>query len=141
LRDQDVAALQQDFDRAMRDELTRSGFTFVTTPGPDTLIIAAQILDIRLNAPIESSRQSFSNRGRVYSRGAGSFAVGAVFADGETGRVLPQAPARHVSANVWGINNSVSNRAEARRAFRNWARQTGQALSQLRTNAPQTSAN
>ena len=121
LRDQDVAALQEDYTRAMRDELGKAGYTFVTTRRPDTLVVAAQVLRIRLNAPIESSRLSYSGSGRTYSRGAGSIAVGAVFADGETGQVLAQVADQHVPANIWGINNSVTNRAEARRAFRKWA--------------------
>ena len=52
LRDQDVAALQDAYAGAMRDELSKAGFTFVTTPGPDTLIVLAQILKIELTAPI-----------------------------------------------------------------------------------------
>jgi hypothetical protein len=141
LRDKDVAALQDDYDKAMREELSKSGFTFVTSPGPDTLVIAAQIIDIRLNAPIESTRMSYASRGRVYSRGAGNFAMGAVFADGDTGQVLARVADRHYSADVWGINNSVSNRAEARRAFKKWAREIGQGLSGLRATAPQTGEN
>jgi hypothetical protein len=141
LRDKDVAALQEDYDKAMREVLTRSGFTFVTTPGPDTLIIAAQIIDIRLNAPIESTRMSYASRGRVYSRGPGTFAMGAVFADGDTGHVLAQVADRHYPADVWGINNSVSNRAEARRAFRKWANEIGKGLSDLRATSPQSTEN
>jgi hypothetical protein len=132
LRDKDVAALQQDFDKAMREQLSQGGFTFVTTPGPDTLIIAAQVIDIKLNAPIESTRVGYSGRSRTYSRGGGTIAVGAVFADGETGQVLARVADRYYPADVWGINNSVANRAEARRAFSNWGRDIRKGLGDLR---------
>lgn len=141
LRDKDVAALQGDFDKAMREQLSQGGFAFVTTPGPDTLVIAAQVIDIKLNAPIESSRMSYSGRGRTYSRGGGTIAVGAVFADGATGQVLARVADRSYPADVWGINNSVANRAEARRAFTNWARDIRKGLGDLRAAAPQSTEN
>jgi hypothetical protein len=121
LRDQDAAALREDYARMMRDELGKAGYSFVTARRPDTLVVAAQVLRIRLNAPIESSRLSYSGSGRTYSRGAGSITVGAVLADGETGHVLAQVADQYVPTGIWGINNSVTNRAEARRAFRKWA--------------------
>jgi hypothetical protein len=135
LRDEDVAALQSDYDKAMRDALSKAGYSFVTTPGADTLVIAAQIVDLRLNAPVESSRLSYSSRGRVYSRGAGSMSVGAVLADGPTWQVLAQIGARSYSADVWQINNSTTNRAEARRAFNKWARALSDRLVERRTAA------
>ena len=119
----------------MRDALSKAGYSFVTTPGADTLVIAAQIVDLRLNAPVESSRLSYSSRGRVYSRGAGSMSVGAVLADGPTWQVLAQIGARSYSADVWQINNSTTNRAEARRAFNKWARALSDRLVERRTAA------
>jgi len=133
LRDEDVAALQSDYDKAMRDALGKAGYSFVTTPNADTLVIAAQVVDLRLNAPVESSRLSYSSRGRVYSRGAGSMSVGAVLADGATWQVLAQIGARSYSADVWQINNSTTNRAEARRAFNKWARALSDRLVERRT--------
>ncbi|HEY1922991.1 MAG TPA: DUF3313 family protein, partial [Tepidisphaeraceae bacterium] len=85
--DQDVAALQDAYAGAMRDELSKAGFTFVTTPGPDTLIILGQILNIQLTAPIESTRQTYTSRGATFSRDAGSMAMGLVFGDGASGQV------------------------------------------------------
>jgi hypothetical protein len=132
LRDQDVAKLQDTYASAMRDQLTNAGLSIVSTPGPDTLILASQIIDIRLAAPIESSRMSYS---RTYSRGAGSMAIAGVLADGTTGRVIAEMADQHNAIDVWGINNSVTNLAEARRGFNKWARALRDRLIELRRNA------
>jgi hypothetical protein len=132
LRDQDVAKLQEAFATAMRNQLTATGLALTSAPGPDTLILAAQIINIRLAAPIESSRLSSSGRGRTYTRGAGSIAAAGVMADGGTGQVIAEMANQHNSINVWGINNSVTNLAEARRGFNKWARALRDRLIELR---------
>jgi len=132
LRDQDVAKLQDTYASAMRDRLTAAGFAIVTSPGPDTLILAAQMIDIRLSAPIESSRMSSSGGGRTYSRGSGSMAIAGVLADGASGHVIAEMADQHNSVDVWGINNSVTNLAEARRGFNKWARGLSERLVELR---------
>jgi len=132
LRDQDVAALQEAYDKAMREQLSRAGYTFVTTPGPDTLIVEAQIIDIKLAAPIESTRRSYSGGGFVVSRGGGSMAIAAAFGDGATNQVIAEAADRSLPGNVWGVNNSVTNRAEVRRAFTRWASALREGLSRRR---------
>src|SRR5262249_10182415 len=48
----DVAQLQSDFAQSMQNILGRAGYTFVTTPRADTLIVQPQIVKILLNAPI-----------------------------------------------------------------------------------------
>jgi len=135
LRDEDAGKLQEAFASAMRDQLTAAGLAITTTPGPDTLILAAQIIDIKLAAPIESSRMSYSGRGRTYSRGSGAMAIAGVLADGGTGQVIAEMADQHNSVNVWGINNSVANLAEARRGFSKWARALRDRLIQLRGSA------
>jgi len=135
LRDQDVAKLQDAYASAMRDQLPAAGLAITSTSGPDTLILAAQVIDIRLAAPIESSRMSSSGRGRTYTRGAGAIAIAGVLADGATGKVIAEMADQHNSINVWGINNSVTNLAEARRGFNRWARALRERLIELRSGA------
>lgn len=132
LRDKDAAKLQEAYGSAMRDELGAAGLAVTDTPGPDTLILAAQIIDIRLAAPIESSRMTYSGSGRTYTRGAGSIAIAGVLADGSSGQVIAEMADQHNSVNVWGINNSVTNLAEARRGFNKWARALRDRLIALR---------
>jgi hypothetical protein len=122
LRDKDVAALQSAYDESTRKVLSRNGYTFVDTPQADTLIVAPQVIDIKLSAPIEGSRAGYDEGPSVtFSQGGGSIEVGAVFADGSTGQVIAEAADRAYPASVWGINNSVSNMAQARQAFDDWA--------------------
>jgi hypothetical protein len=120
LGDREISALQDAFAQALRTTLTNAGYTFVDTPQADTLIVAPQVADIVLAAPVDSSRRS--GRTRVYTQGAGSIAISAVFADGGTGQVVGMATARNRQSNIWRINNRVTNMADARTAFNEWAR-------------------
>lgn len=122
LGDKEVAALQDAYNTAMRNVLSQAGYTFVDTPQADTLIVAPQVMRIRLNAPIENTRASYSGRGRTYSRGAGSITIGAVLADGDSSNVVAQVADHGVPSNMWRVNNRVTNLSDARQAFNRWAR-------------------
>jgi hypothetical protein len=128
MRDEDVAAIQKAYLEAMTEDMNKSGLTVVTTPSADTLVIASQLLNVTLNAPIESSGMNYAGRGRTYTQGAGSMAIAVVLADGESGTVVAEGADRSYSHSMWGMNTRVSNLNEARRAFRIWARELGDAL-------------
>jgi hypothetical protein len=119
LGDREISRLQDAFAQAMRNTLTRAGYTFVDTPQADTLIVAPTVTDITLSAPIESSRPA--GRSRTYTQGGGSITVSAVFADGGTGQVIGMAAVRNRPSNIWRINNRVTNMSDARTAFTEWA--------------------
>lgn len=121
LTDNDVAQLQSDFAQSMHNVLGSAGYTFVTTPGPNTLIVAPQIAQIRLNAPIESSRLDYSSMGQTYSEGGGSITMAAVLADGPTNVVIAEVLDRNYGNNFWSVNNSVNNLQQAKQAFDQWA--------------------
>jgi hypothetical protein len=132
LRDKDVAKLQDAYMNAMRDQLSKAGYQVVTAAGADTLIVAAQIMKIRLSAPIESSRMGYAGRSTTYSKNAGYMMIGAVLADGGSSEVLAQVVDQNYPADVWGVNNSVTNFAEAKRAFNRWASALSDRLRSLR---------
>jgi hypothetical protein len=121
LGDREVEELQAAYDKVMRDTLGKAGYTFVDTPQADTLIVVVKVVDIKLNAPIEKTRRSYSNSGFVMSQGAGSMAIAAVLADGQTGQVIAEAGDRQFPSNIWRVNNRVSNLADAKEIFRFWA--------------------
>jgi len=121
LRDEDVTALQNAYATAMRSHLTNAGYTFVDKPGADTLIVVAQIINIKLAAPVESSRPGFTGGGLTVSPGGGTMTIAAAFADGATGQEIAEAADQYAPVSVWGINNSVANLAEARQGFDKWA--------------------
>jgi len=117
----DVSQLQDTFAKSMQKVLGNNGFTFVTTPQANTLIVAPQVVKIILSAPIQNTRQSYSGMGFTVSQGGGSIEIAAVLADGATRNVVAEVVDRKYGSNVWGLNNSVTNWAEARDAFDQWA--------------------
>jgi len=122
LGDKQVEALQKAYMDVMRDRLGDAGFTVVDTPTADTLIVATKVMDIRLSAPIESTRMSYASRGRVYSQGGGAIAITAALAEGDTSHVVAEiADSRWPNSDTWRINNSVSNLSDAKQAFGFWA--------------------
>jgi hypothetical protein len=121
LTDNDVTELQKAFSESFHNVLGQAGFTFVTAPGANTLVVAPQVLRIQLNAPIEDTRDDFDD-GFTLSKGGGSMTIEGVLADGTTKVVLAEVADRQYGSNMWGLNNSVSNLGEARQAFDQWAR-------------------
>jgi hypothetical protein len=120
--DDAVTSLQNDFAHSMHDVLGQAGFTFVTTPQANTLTVAPQIVRIRLNAPIESSRENYVGGGFTVSPGGGSMTIEAVLADGATQTVIAEVADRQYGSDIWQVNNSVTNYQQARMAFDQWAR-------------------
>lgn len=121
LRDKDVTDIQDAYNTAMRDVLGEAGFAFVDQPRADTLIVAAQVINITLVSPIESTRQSYMSRGRTFTKNGGSMTMGAVLADGGSGQIIAEAVDRKVQTDIWHEDTRVRNLADARRAFREWA--------------------
>jgi hypothetical protein len=113
----DVSQLQETFSKSMHKVLGNNGFTFVTTPQADTLIVAPQVVRIILSAPIQNTREGYSGMGFTLSQGGGSIEVAAVLADGATNKVVAEVVDRKYGSDVWGLNNSVTNWAEARDVF------------------------
>jgi len=121
LSDSDVATLQSDFAKSMHDTLGNAGYTFVTTPQADTLIVAPEVTKILLNAPTDSSREESSGMGQTFSAGAGSITIAAVMADGASKTVIAEVKDRNYGSNIWSVNNSATNLEQARQAFDQWA--------------------
>jgi hypothetical protein len=93
----------------------------VTTPQADTLIVAPEIVKIVLSAPIQNTREGYSGMGVTLTQGGGAIEIEAVLADGATNDILADVVDRKYGSNVWGLNNSVTNWAEARDVFDQWA--------------------
>lgn len=121
LGNEQVSALQSAYQEQMRDVLGNAGFKFVDKPQADTLIVVARITAIRLNAPIESSRENYAGMGETFSQGGGAMAIAAAFGDGATNTVIAEAADSQYPSNMWSVNNSVTNLADARNAFATWA--------------------
>ena len=126
--DSAITQLKQDFSNSFHTALTNAGLRFVTTPQADTLIIYPEIRKIILNAPIQNTRETYSGMGFTVSQGGGSITMGAVLADGGTKTVIAEVLDRQYGSNTFGLNNSVTNFAQARDAFDTWANDLVNAL-------------
>src|SRR5215469_2012553 len=126
--DSDIAKLKQAFANSFQNALTNAGFKVVTTPQADTLIVYPEIKKILLNAPVQDTRATYSGMGFTVSQGGGSITMAAVLADGGTKTVIAEVEDRQYGSNIFGLNNSVTNFAEARNAFDTWANDLVNAL-------------
>lgn len=134
LTDADKQRLQTDFAQAMQQQLaTEGGYTLVDAPGDNVLIIRAILTRIAPNAPKDDNRSRPVGRSKIVTEGAGSLDVMVTFMDSETGEVLALAKDRRSGSSLWGINNSVTNAAEVRRAFNAWALQIRKQLDRIQT--------
>lgn len=122
LQDKDVAQIQDLYGQVFRDVVGRTGIKVVETSGPDTLIVATQVSNIVLKAPLENTRERAGERVRTWSEGGGTIAIQAVLADGGSGQVIAVvADSKHAN-NLWQRNTRLQNLADLKRAFAEWAR-------------------
>ncbi len=129
LTDADKRALQEMFAAAMEKQLQERGeFPLATAPDDDVLEIVAMITAIAPSGPKDDNRSRTAGRNYVITEGAGSIAVAVAFGDSETGEVLGLVKDARSSSSFWGMNNSVTNRAEVQRVFNSWATQINTAL-------------
>jgi hypothetical protein len=126
--DSDIAQLKQAFANSFQNALTNAGFKLVTTPQADTLIVYPEIKKILLAAPVQNTRETYSGMGFTVSQGGGSITMAAVLADGGTKTVIAEVEDRQYGSNIYGLNNSVTNFAQARDAFDTWANDLVNAL-------------
>jgi hypothetical protein len=130
LTDADKARLQREFAEAMERELTRkNGYALTDETADDVLVVESMITQLAPTAPKDANRTA--GRGEVYTEGAGAISIAVVLADAESGEVLALIKDRYATQNNWGVNNSVTNLADVRRAFSRWAGQMRTALDRV----------
>jgi hypothetical protein len=132
LNDDDRRALQEMYRSAMVKQLQDKGhFPVVDEPGDDVLLISAMITAIAPSAAKDDSRSRTAGRSYVITEGAGAIAVAVGFADSETGEILALVKDSRATTNNWGLNNSVTNRADVQRMFNSWAIQIDSSLAKV----------
>lgn len=132
LTDGDKEMLQQIYRDAMVKQLQDKGhFPVVSEPGDNVLQIAAMITAIAPSAAKDDNLSRPTGRSYVITEGSGAIAVAVAFGDSETGEVLALVKDSRASSNHWGLNNSVTNRADVQRTFSNWALQINKSLGRV----------
>lgn len=123
LTDRDKAALQNAYLEVMTREISKNGdFEIADAGGDDVLTIGAMITRIAPSAPKDDAMSRGTSRSRVYSESSGSISITIALADGDSGEVIALIKdTTRGNNNYWGVNNSVTNMAEVRRAFSSWA--------------------
>jgi hypothetical protein len=119
LRDSQLDDLRRYFREDFTRELQQKGnYTIVTTPGPDVLLVRAALVNIDVTAPVERGRDD------VYIRDAGEVTMVAELRDSQSGELLARAADRRRIEMPGGSayeSNPVTNVANTRRLFRQWA--------------------
>ena len=129
LTEADKLALQEMFQSAMEKQLQERGqFPLASEPGDDVLEIEAMITGIAPAAAKDDNMSRTAGRSYVITEGAGTIAVAVAFGDSETGEVLALFKDARSSSSHWGMNNSVTNRADVQRVFNSWAKQVNSSL-------------
>lgn len=103
-------------------------FELVDKAGPSTLVIEVAVTDIRLSAPVESSRRSYSSMGKTYTQNSGSMMLLAVVKDGQSGEVLAKAADRGEGFDQWQQNTQVFNWGDVKTVYRRWVNDFKNAL-------------
>ena len=124
LTDADKLRLQKDFQGAMSKQLSlQKTYPLVTAAGDNVLLISAKLTRIAPTAPKDDNRSRPAGRSKIVTEGAGKISVEVTFSDAETGEVLALAKDTRSGSSLWGLNNSITNEAQVRRAFTSWAMQ------------------
>jgi len=123
LNAEDVAAIKTNlaatFEEIFREELAAGGYTLVTEPGPDTLLVVPAIVDLYIVAPDTMS----AGRSRTYTANSGRMTLVVEARDGITGELLARVVDSRSGrgSGTMTVTNRVTNTADARRAIRIWA--------------------
>lgn len=135
LTDSDKLVLQQSFFEAMEKALGDGGAFAITDQGGDDVIaLEAMVTQIAPSGPKDDQMSRTTARTTVITEGGGSMSLAIMLADGDSGEPLAiiKDTRGSVNSSMWGVNNSVSNRAEVRRNFSAWARQIHDGLLALK---------
>ena len=132
LTESDKQMLQDLFQAAMQKHLEDKGdFPLVDEAGDDVLEIAAMITAIAPSAAKDDNRSRPTGRSYVVTEGAGAIAVAVAFGDSQTGEILALVKDSRSSSTHWGMNNSVTNKADVSRMFNSWAMQINTSLGKI----------
>lgn len=136
---------QEDVERiaqAARDEFTKvftevyqkAGMVLVTTPGADVLRLRPGVVDLYITAPDRLS----AGRSRTYTMESGRATLFLEARDATTGALLGRALDKRATRNTGRIqvSNSVTNLADFRVLFRQWADISVKGFEELRAHSP-----
>lgn len=121
------------FEDVFRKAYADAGIQIVTEPGPDVLRLRTGVANLSVSAP----DQMTAGRSATFSRDAGSATVVIEARDSVTGALLGRAvDSRTLDDNMMLRRNSVTNRSDFERLFRQWANISVEGLKELKAMPP-----
>jgi len=116
------AAVAELFQEVFAEELSKDGgYEIVDTAGDDVLLVRPAIIDLDVTAPDTMS----AGRSRTYTTSAGAATLFIELYDSVTGDILARAADRKAAESMGGYlsySNRVTNKSDARRMMRGWAK-------------------
>jgi len=141
VRDADMQKIMDDVASLFREvftaELVDGGYEMAEEPGDDVLIVKPAIVDLNVHAPDIQN----ANRSQSYSREAGEMTLNLELYDSVTGDKIAKATdrKRDYDRGYMQWRTSVSNRADAKRMMKPWAKALRSALDEAKSSG--TSSN
>lgn len=129
-----LEAARSNFDDLFAEAFTKAGYPVVTTPGPDVLRISTAVLNLYVNAPDVAS----SGRSMTFTTEAGEASLVVEARDSTTGALMGRVLDRRETRGTarMQVSTSVSNRAEFRALFKQWAEISVKGLEELKAQSP-----
>jgi hypothetical protein len=125
--------MASEFRRIFAEELAAAGYDVVAKPLDDTMVVAAGLADVYLNAP----DQMTSGRSYTVTMNAGRMTLVMELRDGPSGQLLARVVDRYAGRQTGNamIANKVTNSAEFRQAVTAWAKRLVDGLDRLKGKA------
>lgn len=121
------------FSNILANAYRGAGYEIVTQAGPDVLRLSTAVINLSINAP----DQMTAGRTRSYAPEAGEGTLVIEVKDSVSGEVLGRVVDRRLAGSGGSsLRNSMTNRSDFERLFRDWARQSVSGLAELKANSP-----
>lgn len=125
---------RSNFDDIFQEAFTKAGYAVVATPGPDVLRVSTGVLNLYLNAPDTMS----AGRSRSFTANAGEATLVIEVRDSTTGALLGRVVDQRETRDSGGMHiaTNVSNLADFRTLFKQWAATSTKGLDELKAHSP-----
>jgi hypothetical protein len=114
-----AAAAREGFDEVFNDAFKAKGIQIVTAPGVDVLRVRPGVIDLYIAAPDKMT----AGMSRTYTVEAGQATLFLEAVDSTTGALLGRALDKRATRDTGrvSVSNSVTNRADFKALFKQWA--------------------
>lgn len=129
-----LAAARSNFDDVFTEAFTKAGFTIVTTPAADVLRVSTAVINLYINAPDTMS----AGRSYTFTAEAGEATLVIEVRDSLSGALMGRVLDRRETQGGAGMQMAtrVTNQAEFRALFRQWAGTAVKGLDELKAHSP-----